>query len=87
MRFRFSSLHRPGGCTRAATPAGSQAAQRDAEGHAWWRHAVFYEIYPRSFGAKGLDAATARPLIQSAASGDVRSVKLAPYGIFMAEVK
>src|SRR5579872_2550157 len=21
----------------------------DAEGHYWWQHAVFYEIYPRSF--------------------------------------
>ncbi len=21
----------------------------DAEGHEWWQHAVFYEIYPRSF--------------------------------------
>src|SRR5271154_7487593 len=21
----------------------------DAEGHQWWQHAVFYEIYPRSF--------------------------------------
>ena len=21
----------------------------DAEGHRWWQHAVFYEIYPRSF--------------------------------------
>ena len=27
------------------------AAQKpvDAEGHQWWQHAVFYEIYPRSF--------------------------------------
>lgn len=29
----------------------SQAQSRpaDAEGHQWWQHAVFYEIYPRSF--------------------------------------
>ena len=27
----------------------SQAAAMDAEGHQWWQHAVFYEIYPRSF--------------------------------------
>ncbi|MBV9623217.1 MAG: alpha-glucosidase [Acidobacteria bacterium] len=26
-----------------------QAAGRDSEGHQWWQHAVFYEIYPRSF--------------------------------------
>lgn len=25
-------------------------AQYDAEGHPWWQHAVFYEIYPRSYG-------------------------------------
>ena len=24
-------------------------AQTDPEGHQWWQHAVFYEIYPRSF--------------------------------------
>jgi alpha-glucosidase len=29
----------------AQTPANSV----DAEGHQWWQHAVFYEIYPRSF--------------------------------------
>jgi hypothetical protein len=27
----------------------------DAEGHAWWRHAVFYEIYPRSFADSNND--------------------------------
>jgi len=31
--------------------ASSQTPSRpaDAEGHQWWQHAVFYEIYPRSF--------------------------------------
>jgi alpha-glucosidase len=27
----------------------SQTQSVDAEGHQWWQHAVFYEIYPRSF--------------------------------------
>jgi alpha-glucosidase len=27
----------------------SQTQAVDAEGHQWWQHAVFYEIYPRSF--------------------------------------
>jgi alpha-glucosidase len=27
----------------------------DAEGHAWWHHAVFYEIYPRSFADSNND--------------------------------
>ena len=31
------------------TPAQAQQSKRDAEGHQWWQHAVFYEIYPRSF--------------------------------------
>src|SRR5271166_4138597 len=32
-------------------PVSSRAQQQpvDAEGHQWWQHAVFYEIYPRSF--------------------------------------
>jgi alpha-glucosidase len=28
---------------------GAQQKAVDAEGHQWWQHAVFYEIYPRSF--------------------------------------
>jgi alpha-glucosidase len=33
-----------------ATPtAFAQQKAVDAEGHQWWQHAVFYEIYPRSF--------------------------------------
>ncbi len=31
----------------AQKPGQSKAV--DAEGHPWWKHAVFYEIYPRSF--------------------------------------
>ncbi len=27
----------------------AQANPVDAEGHQWWQHAVFYEVYPRSF--------------------------------------
>ena len=27
----------------------AQRKQLDAEGHEWWQHAVFYELYPRSF--------------------------------------
>src|SRR5580698_8216884 len=29
--------------------SGAQEKAADAEGHQWWQHAVFYEIYPRSF--------------------------------------
>jgi alpha-glucosidase len=29
--------------------AHAQTKTVDAEGHQWWQHAVFYEIYPRSF--------------------------------------
>src|SRR5271167_3118101 len=37
----------------AAAQASSHAI--DAEGHAWWQHAVFYEIYPRSFADSNND--------------------------------
>lgn len=30
-------------------PASAQKKPVDKEGHQWWQHAVFYEIYPRSF--------------------------------------
>jgi len=29
--------------------ASGQKPELDTEGHPWWQHAVFYEIYPRSF--------------------------------------
>ncbi|PYX66917.1 MAG: glucohydrolase [Acidobacteria bacterium] len=32
-----------------------QAKIVDAEGHQWWQHAVFYEIYPRSFADSNND--------------------------------
>jgi alpha-glucosidase len=33
----------------------AQPATVDAEGHEWWQHAVFYEIYPRSFADSNHD--------------------------------
>ncbi len=38
----------------AATASASNAAT-DAEGHQWWQHAVFYELYPRSFADSNND--------------------------------
>jgi len=35
--------------------ARSQKTELDAEGHPWWRHAVFYEVYPRSFADSNND--------------------------------
>jgi alpha-glucosidase len=45
------------GAWLAGSFAGAQTASRavDAEGHAWWQHAVFYEIYPRSFADSNND--------------------------------
>jgi alpha-glucosidase len=36
-------------------PSTAQKNPVDAEGHAWWQHAVFYEIYPRSFADSNND--------------------------------
>ena len=33
----------------------AQKPDLDSEGHAWWQHAVFYEIYPRSFADSNND--------------------------------
>lgn len=39
-----------------AVGPGAQAQKAvDAEGHQWWQHAVFYEIYPRSFADSNND--------------------------------
>jgi len=38
----------------SASPQTSSHAV-DAEGHQWWQHAVFYEIYPRSFADSNND--------------------------------
>jgi len=35
--------------------ASAQGKPVDAEGHQWWQHAVFYEIYPRSFADSNND--------------------------------
>ena len=39
----------------AGIAAIAQQKPVDAEGHAWWQHAVFYEVYPRSFADSNND--------------------------------
>jgi alpha-glucosidase len=46
-----------------AAPAASSPV--DAEGHQWWQHAVFYEIYPRSFADSNNDGVGDLPGITS----------------------
>jgi alpha-glucosidase len=38
-----------------ASGARTQTNRLDGEGHPWWKHAVFYEIYPRSFADSNND--------------------------------
>ena len=42
-------------CVVMAERGNAQQKGVDAEGHAWWQHAVFYEIYPRSFADSNND--------------------------------
>ena len=42
-------------CALAFAGLGSAQPLKDASGHAWWQHAVFYEIYPRSFADSNND--------------------------------
>ena len=51
IRFTFAALC----CASAALVAAAQTKPVDAEGHPWWQHAVFYEIYPRSFADSNND--------------------------------
>jgi alpha-glucosidase len=37
------------------SPAWAQQNTTDDEGHPWWQHAVFYEIYPRSYADSNND--------------------------------
>ena len=37
--------------------AWAQSKPVDAEGHQWWQHAVFYELYPRSFADSNAESA------------------------------
>jgi alpha-glucosidase len=39
----------------SAALCAAQTKSRDAQGHEWWQHAVFYEIYPRSFADSNND--------------------------------
>ncbi|HUK48337.1 MAG TPA: alpha-amylase family glycosyl hydrolase, partial [Terriglobales bacterium] len=41
--------------TMVLPKAKAQVKPVDAEGHEWWQHAVFYEIYPRSFADSNND--------------------------------
>ena len=56
--FLAASAYLAVGLVLSSARAGSQAkiaSTPDSEGLAWWKHAVFYEIYPRSFADSNND--------------------------------
>jgi alpha-glucosidase len=56
MRFKVSCMFLAS-LLGICLPLGAQTPAKpvDAEGHQWWQHAVFYEIYPRSFADSNND--------------------------------
>ncbi len=42
-------------CSAQSNATAAAARAQDAEGHKWWQHAVFYELYPRSFADSNND--------------------------------
>ncbi len=52
LRMSLSILVLTSFCSFVAT---AQTTPVDAAGHPWWQHAVFYEIYPRSFADSNND--------------------------------
>src|SRR5215475_3935633 len=48
-----------------AASARPQNKPVDEEGHQWWQHAVFYEIYPRSYADSNNDGVGDLPGITS----------------------
>ena len=55
----------PAAQSKTTKPAQVKPTTVDAEGHQWWQHAVFYEIYPRSFADSNNDGIGDLPGITS----------------------
>ena len=55
MSNRFSQLITLTAVLAVSCTLNAQKKGNDVEGHAWWQHAVFYEVYPRSFADSNND--------------------------------